>query len=79
MDDAEIIQLIQDRIPDAQVRVRPYAGDDHFEVEVVSPAFDGLSRINQHRMVYQALEGVMRGRIHALVLKTRTPEQKGVA
>jgi len=67
-------QLVETHIPDAQVSVTLYAGDDHFEMCVVSPAFAGKSRIKQHRMVYAALGEHMRDRVHALSLKTYSPE-----
>jgi len=67
-------ELVSKGIPDAQVRVHLYAGDDHFEMEVISPSFAGKSRIAQHQMVYAALGDHMRQAIHALALKTGTPE-----
>ena len=66
-----IKQLILKAMPDAQVEVSCYSGDDHFEVEVVCPGFAGKSRITQHRMVYAALGDKMRAAIHALALQTR--------
>jgi len=63
--------LILEAMPDAQVIVNVYSGDDHFELEVVSSAFEGKSRIAQHKMVYAALGDNMRQAIHALALKTR--------
>ncbi|MAA75419.1 MAG: BolA family transcriptional regulator [Salinisphaeraceae bacterium] len=71
---AEQIQdLIEAALPDAQVRVE---GDDgqHFAALVVSPQFEGKSRIEQHRMVYAALGDRMGGEIHALSLRTATPD-----
>ena len=44
----------------------------HFRAEVVSPAFAGLSRIQQHKLVYEVFGGELGGRIHALSLKTTT-------
>lgn len=66
----EIQQLIQAGMPDAKVRV---TGDDgqHFEAEVISPAFAGKMPIAQHRMVYAALGDKMGREIHALQLTTR--------
>ena len=64
--------LVLAAIPDAMVSVRLYSGDDHFEMEVVSPKFSGKSRVAQHKMVYDALGTHMRQTIHALALKTRT-------
>lgn len=66
--------LIRQAIPDAEVLVREFAaGGDHFQVEVVSPAFAGKSRVAQHQMVYAALRPhIDDGVIHALGLTTRT-------
>ncbi len=47
---------------------------DHYEATVVSPAFDGCSRVEQHQMVYRALGDLMAGPVHALALHTLTPE-----
>ena len=74
MNASEIETLISAAMPEATVTVR---GDDgrHFEAVVVSEAFAGKSRVQQHRMVYQALGGRMESQeIHALGLKTYTPE-----
>ncbi len=73
VDSEEIAALIRAAIPDAEVRVRCFSGDDHFEVEVVSPAFAGKRRVAQHQMVYAALGDHMRQAIHALALTTRVP------
>jgi len=66
----QLRELVMQAIPDADVSVRLYSGDDHFEMEVVSPAFAGKSRVAQHQMVYAALGDNMRAAIHALALKT---------
>jgi len=66
----EIKKLIVKALPDANVDVHCYSGDDHFEVEVVSAAFAGKTRVAQHKMVYAALGDHMRAEIHALALKT---------
>ena len=63
-------QLVLEAMPDATVNVRCYSGDDHFEMEVVCPSFEGKSRIAQHKMVYAALGDNMRAAVHALALKT---------
>ena len=49
-------------------------GKDHFSAVVVSPAFATLSRVEQHQTVYRALGELMDGPVHALALKTFTPE-----
>ena len=72
-DTEALCALVRAHIPDAEVSVRLFSGDDHFEMEVVSPAFTGKPRVAQHQMVYDALGEHMRGAIHALALKTRAP------
>lgn len=69
----ELKTLIEAGIPSAQATV---AGDgDHFEATVVSEAFEGKSMVQQHQMVYGTLGDAMQGAVHALALKTFTPEQ----
>jgi len=75
VDNQLLIELVEQYIPQSNVDVRLFSGDDHFEMQVVSPAFTGKSKVAQHQMVYQALGEHMRSRIHALALKTYTPEQ----
>ncbi len=72
----EVAELLRRAIPDAQVDVRLFSGDDHFEVEVWSPAFAGKTRVAQHQMVYAALGEHMRKAIHALALKTGVPREQ---
>ncbi len=67
----ELERLIKQSIPDAEVKVYLFSGDDHFEMEVASASFAGLSKIAQHKKVYAALGDHMQGNIHALALKTR--------
>jgi stress-induced morphogen len=75
MDAAEIVRLIKEGIPDAEVLIEDLRGDgDHYAAQVVSPAFTGKSRVQQHQMVYQALRGSMGEALHALALTTATPE-----
>jgi stress-induced morphogen len=58
--------------PGARVEVTDLTGtEDHFQALVVTPAFDGKSRIDQHKLVYAALGELMNGAIHALALTTR--------
>ena len=74
MDAEEIERLIRARFPDARVEIQDLAGDgDHYAATVVSEAFRGKSRVEQHKMVYQALEGHMGGTLHALALRTAAP------
>jgi stress-induced morphogen len=68
---AEIERLIKARFPDARVELKDLAGDnDHWAAHVVSEAFKGKSRVQQHQMVYDALGGRMGGVLHALQLTT---------
>ena len=74
MDAAEIEALIKARFPDAEVEIRDLAGDgDHYAAHVVSAAFKGKTRVQQHQMVYEALQGRMGGVLHALALTTGCP------
>lgn len=75
MDAREIETLIREAFPDAKIEIRDLAGDgDHYAAVVVSDAFTGKSRVQQHQMVYQALKGKMGGELHALALQTSAPE-----
>lgn len=66
-----IENLILEAFPDAKIKITDLAGDnDHWAVEVISNAFQGKSRIEQHKMVYTALKGKMGGELHAMQLKT---------
>ena len=72
---SDIERLIREAFPDAQVTVVDLAGDgDHFGARVTSSAFVGKSRIQQHQMVYNALQGQMGGALHALALETAVPK-----
>ncbi len=74
MDAREIERLIKLSLPDAQVTIRDLAGDgDHYAATVVSSAFRGKSRVQQHQLVYAALKGQMGGILHALALQTGVP------
>ena len=71
----DIEKLIKAAIPDATVTIRDLAGDgDHYAAEVVSESFRGKNRVQQHQMVYNALQGNMGGVLHALALQTSAPE-----
>jgi stress-induced morphogen len=70
----DIARMIKERFPDAEIRIEDLAGDgNHFAATVISEAFRGKSRVQQHQMVYDALKGNMGGVLHALALKTETP------
>ena len=71
----EIEALIRRSFPDAEVTIQDLRGDgDHYAARIVSAAFIGKSRVHQHQMVYQALQGRMGGALHALALQTAAPE-----
>ncbi|HET6375315.1 MAG TPA: BolA family transcriptional regulator [Methylocella sp.] len=71
MTGSEIERLIKQAFPDAHVVVVDLAGDgDHFGARVASKAFEGKNRVEQHKMVYAALQGQMGGALHALALET---------
>jgi stress-induced morphogen len=71
---AEVAALIKAALPDAEVEIRDLAGDgDHYAAHVTSAAFAGKSRVQQHKLVYEALGGRMGGELHALQLVTAVP------
>jgi stress-induced morphogen len=68
---AEIERFIKEALPDASVEIRDLAGDgNHYAATVMSAAFKGKSRVQQHQMVYASLNGRMGGELHALALTT---------
>jgi stress-induced morphogen len=72
----DIKQRIEAAITGAHADVEDYTGGgDHFRATVTAPAFDGLSRIQQHRLVYGVFGAEIGGAIHALALKTETPSK----
>jgi stress-induced morphogen len=71
MSKSEIERMIREALPDAEVEVKDLAGDgEHYAATVVSAAFKGKSRVQQHQIVYGALKGRMGGELHALALTT---------
>ena len=71
MDASEIETLIKQAFPDAEVSIQDLRGDgDHYAAHVTSAAFKGLSRVQQHQLVYKALQGRMGNELHALALQT---------
>jgi stress-induced morphogen len=74
MSAAEIERLIKTKFPDASIELKDLAGDnDHWAAHVVSAAFKGKSRVQQHQLIYDALGGRMGGVLHALQLTTAVP------
>jgi stress-induced morphogen len=70
----ELKQRIEQAIPGSDVQVEDLTGGgDHFRAEIVSDRFDGLTRIDQHKLVYDVFGNEIGGAIHALSLKTSTP------
>jgi len=71
----EIEAMIKAKLPDAQVTIRDLAGDgDHYAAVIVSEAFRGKTKVQQHQLVYDALQGQMGGALHALALQTSAPD-----
>jgi len=72
---AELERMIGEALPGARVEIVDQGGGDHLAATVVAPQFAGLSRIEQHRLVYAAVQPRLDdGAIHALALRTRPPE-----
>ncbi len=70
----EITRLVTEALPGAVVELRDLAGDDdHWAAKVTAPQFAGKSRVQQHKLVYDALGGRMGGVLHALQLTTAVP------
>ena len=70
----EVIKLITEKIPNSEVSVETFNGNDHLQVTVISSDFKGLSLVKQHQLVYSALKAELASEaIHALALKTQTP------
>ena len=75
MDASEIEALVREAMPDAEITIRDLAGDgDHYAADVVAESFRGKTRVQQHKLVYDALQGNMGDALHALALKTAVPE-----
>jgi stress-induced morphogen len=75
IDAGEIERLIKAGFPDAQIRIDDLRGDgDHYAATVISAAFRGKTRVQQHQMVYHALQGRMGNELHALALQTAAPQ-----
>ena len=75
MDAQVIAEMIRSGIPGAIVKIEDLRGDgDHYSAQVTASAFKGLNRVQQHQMVYKALQGKMGGELHALAIHTSTPK-----
>lgn len=74
VDIATLEKLIREAFPDATVSIEDMRGDgDHYAAHIVSASFAGKTRVQQHQMVYAALQGLMDGQLHALALQTSAP------
>jgi stress-induced morphogen len=74
MSEDTLMKFLREGFPDAEITLTDLAGDNnHWQAEIVSAQFAGVSRVRQHQMVYDALQGHMGGVLHALALKTRAP------
>lgn len=74
MSPSDIERMITDAIPEAKVTISDLRGDgDHYAAYIESPSFAGKTRVQQHQMVYQALQGRMGGELHALAIQTALP------
>ena len=72
MDLKEIERLIKSALPDASVEIQDLAGDgNHYSATIVSSQFSGKSKIEQHKMIYNSLQGKMGNELHALAIKTK--------
>ena len=75
MKGSDIEAMIRAAFPDAEIEIKDLAGDDnHWAATVKSAAFKGKSRVQQHQMVYAALQGNMGGVLHALQLTTTSKD-----
>ncbi|MFN3960758.1 MAG: phosphoribosylformylglycinamidine synthase subunit PurL [Parvularculaceae bacterium] len=71
----DIKKMILEALPDATVEIEDLAGDgDHYRARVISKAFNGKNRVQQHQLIYRALKGKMGGELHALALETEAAE-----
>lgn len=75
MEAQTIADMISAGIPGAEVRIEDLRGDgEHYAAHVISSSFKGLSRVQQHQLVYKALQGRMGGELHALSIHTSVPQ-----
>ncbi len=75
MDASDIERMIRKKLPEAQISIQDLAGDgDHYAANIIAEEFRGKTRVQQHQMVYEALEGNMGGALHALALQTSAPK-----
>ena len=70
----DVKQRIERALPGATVVVSTFQGADHFQASVEAAQFEGKTLLEQHRMVYSAVDDLIGGAMHALALKTRVPQ-----
>ena len=71
----EIEELILKTFPDAKITIDDLRGDgDHYAAQIISKRFKGKTRVQQHQMVYNAMDGKMGKELHALALNTSAPK-----
>jgi stress-induced morphogen len=71
----ELTTMIEEALPGASAELVDQGGGDHLAATVVAPQFAGLTRLEQHKLVYAAVQRRFDdGSIHALALRTRAPE-----
>jgi len=76
MPQAELEARLREAFPDAELAIEDLAGDgDHYRARIVSRAFAGLTRVRQHKLVYDALGGRVGAELHALALQTSAPTE----
>jgi stress-induced morphogen len=69
----KIINMIKKSLPDAKILIEDLRGDkDHYSATIISKSFVGKTKIEQHKMIYDSLEGKMGNELHALMLKTKS-------
>ncbi len=76
MTSAQIEADLRAAFPDADIQIEDLAGDgDHYRARIVSLAFEGLPRIRQHQLVFEAMKGKVGGELHALAVETSVPSK----
>ena len=72
-----LLDKIRKFIPDSEIKIESLVDDeDHYQVEIVSNMFKGKSRLEQHKIVHEALDQCLGSQLHALSIKTRIKEDK---
>lgn len=78
LEKGSLLNLLNSRFPDAEIELIGLVDDnDHWALEIASAEFSGKGRLEQHRMVYEALQGKMGTILHALQIKTKIKKEEG--